>query len=391
MSNKNTKKTRSTVAVTSTDSAGSVLVRDVCKWMQSFVAMPDEYAIVCAVFAAFTHVYRRFDSTPYVSITSAEPQAGKSTLLHTLSALAHHGEAHTDPTKATIFGLIQEAEEKDRGVTIGWDECEKAARESDDRREVINSGYQATGSVLRANPAHRSNPAAPATIRLRTFCPKILAGIGTLAPTIKDRSIMLLMRRGKAPRRYIPSVMRAEAAVLAERIADTVSAVMPTGAPVRIVDCEWLDGREWELWQPLFTMARYLALDADQCTLLRRACDLLIELKHTDATGRYTMLRQHEDRQALASGVEPIGRVALRAMRDAFGADDRVHTVTLIERMRNADATWAQYRGKGITRETLASLVATFGIVPRQIKIAGKNANGYKRADVDAALDRFNV
>ena len=368
---------------------GADLIDSLVTWLTGFISMPREYAIVCAVYAVHSFVYKRFDSVPYLSLTSAEPQSGKTTILRTLCALADNGQFSTDPTKSTLFNMIDEAVEQDRNITLGWDECEKAARESDDRREVINSGYQADGSVPRLNRAWKPGieDGTPRIIRQSTYCPKILAGIGSLAPTIKDRSIVLLMRHGKAERRYSPSVVKGEAVAYREKIQTTIRMMFPpNGAMLPLVTCEWLDGREAELWEPLFTTAKIIGLNADQMTLFRRACDLLIEMKHSDNMRRYTLARKAEDKTLTAQGFEPLGKVALRDMLTAFGSDTKLWTVDLLKRM-NASEQWREYRGKGLNDQYLSDLIGTFGITPKQIKIKGKNQRGYLMADVRKVID----
>ena len=370
-------------------SNGSKLVTTLSEWLLSFVSMPTEYALVSALYAVHSYVYRRFDSVAYLSLTSAEPQSGKTTLMRALCELADHGSYSADPTKASLFAEIADATDRDQGVTIGWDECEKAARESDDRREIINSGYTRDGKVKRIN-----RNAADGESRIEympTYCPKILSGLGSLAPTIKDRSIVLLMRHGKAARRAMITSIKTEALQLQNDIRATIAQVFPpNGALLTLHDVERLDGREAELWQPLWTTATYLQLTADQFALLRRATDSLIEMKHSDPDRRYTLVRKLEDKQAINKGESPYGVKALRALSEIIGSSSGIWTADLVKAMNSGE--WKDYRsGKGINARSLSDLVATFGVTPKQIKIKGKNANGFRAADVKAALTKYTA
>lgn len=380
-------------------SAGSMLVRDVMTWIGSFIAMPDEYRIVLAIYAIHSWVYERFDSVPYLSLTSAEPQCGKTTVLETMVELSANGgrgaQVHTDPTKVTILTLLGDARTEHKPLAIAWDECEKASRESDDRREIINSGYRSTGSVPRTvnnpipmpeDPKDRDSWSPRVTVHQSTFSPKMFAGIGSLAPTIKDRSIVLTMRAGRSERRYRPSAMRAEAEAFRTRIVDLVRTIPAMPVPA---ECEWLQGREAELWEPLFTTAKYLRLTNDQNTLLRKASDLLIEMKHSDTERRYTLVRKAEDRIAVDRGEVPLGKRALLAVQTVFGADSALWTTTIIERMKATDPFWAEYRKRGIDDRSLADLLHTFGVEHKQIKIKGQNKRGYRAEDVRAALAKL--
>lgn len=369
-------------------SAGAQLIDQIMTWILGFVSMPREYAIVAALYAVHTYVYRRYDSVAYLSLTSAEPQAGKTTMLRTICALADNGQYSADPTKATLFAMIDDAYDRKRNITIGWDECEKAARESDERREIINSGYTSDGKVLRVNRAWQPGSDLPRHIEQRTFCPKILSGIGSLAHTIRDRSIVLLMRHGKAGKRADISMIKREANAFHNDIVATVNTLFPpNGSPLTMAECEWLESREYELWGPLFTTARYLQLSAAQMTLLRSACDLLIEMKHSDQARRYTLARKAEDKTLTANGLEPLGRVALRDLVSVFGKDSKLWTVTIVDRM-NALPQWREYRGKGLNDQYLSDLIGTFGIKPKQVKVKGKNRRGYLLADVRKAVEK---
>lgn len=74
----------------------AVLLDDVARFVRRFVFLNDDQAAAAALFIAHNHAFEAADSTPYLTITSAEKRSGKTRLLEVLELLAReplpHGE-----------------------------------------------------------------------------------------------------------------------------------------------------------------------------------------------------------------------------------------------------------------------------------------------------------
>jgi hypothetical protein len=71
------------------------LLDNVARVLRKYVLMTAEQSEAGALWVAHTHAFEAADATPYLAITSAEKQSGKTRLLEALDLLAF-GEDHTD-------------------------------------------------------------------------------------------------------------------------------------------------------------------------------------------------------------------------------------------------------------------------------------------------------
>ncbi|MBB4967309.1 hypothetical protein [Saccharothrix violaceirubra] len=84
------------------------------------------------------------------------------------------------------------------------------------------------------------------------------------------------------------------------------------------------------------------------------------------------------DADTLAATVNRAGNAvdegAVRDVLAVFGSDDRLWTEDLLSRLAEHDGRYA-----GWTGEALAGVLAPLGVRPVQVKINGRNRNGYRR------------
>src|SRR5258708_6220867 len=72
----------------SLDAHHETMLDSVKDFIRRFVSLTESQARVVAAWAIHTHVIEAADATPYLAITSAEKQSGKTTLLEVLELLA---------------------------------------------------------------------------------------------------------------------------------------------------------------------------------------------------------------------------------------------------------------------------------------------------------------
>lgn len=101
-----------------------------------------------------------------------------------------------------------------------------------------------------------------------------------------------------------------------------------------------------------------------------------------------TVLRRHTAALTAGSGssgtataVVDLDRRTVADVLAAFGTDDRLWTADLLARLSAVDARYAAW-----TAERLASALKPAGVTPGQIRVDGRNRNGYTSAAVAAAL-----
>ena len=95
-----------------------------------------------ALWTLHTHAIEVAYATPYLRITSATPECGKTLLLEALEPLCRNGWRAIGPTLAVLFRKVSASE-----PTLLWDEFDRYGL--DDKSEVIgllNAGYKRGGT-----------------------------------------------------------------------------------------------------------------------------------------------------------------------------------------------------------------------------------------------------
>jgi putative DNA primase/helicase len=215
-----------------------------------------------------------------------------------------------------------------------------------------------------------------------TWCPKLLAMIGTPADTLIDRSLVITLER-KTPGEPVER-LRAEAAPLA--FVD-VRRRLRRWADDHLTDLRTLDpaipsalhDRAADNWRPLLAIA-HLAGGAWP-TLAAQAA---VTLSGHDA-----------DEAPLAEQVLADLHTIFHDPATVFesGPRDLLSTARVTELLVALDSRpWATYNtktGKPVSQYQVARLLKRFGVRSVKAKIEAKATNCYDRTDLESAWDRY--
>lgn len=333
--------------------------------------------IVIALWIAHTHVFDAFDFTPYLNISSAEKRSGKSRLLDCLRFLVREPWCVAQPSEAVLYRKIS----NDR-PTVLFDEADTvfSGGRSDDKREplraLLNAGFTRGAKVPRCvGPNH-------ALHEFEVFCPKAIAGIGSLPATVADRSIpIVLVRRSKDQHvdRFREREIKGETNGISMLFQDWATDEN-TFATLRAAKPEVpnsLGDRQADICEPLLAIAELAAGDWPE-----RARSALLEL--------YSGHVEEE-----SGGVQ-----LLSALRDIFKTNesDRIATADLLRCLVDRDdGPWASWWGADIHNSNLkgpaaklAKLLKPYGIASRSIRLHdGSTPKGYKAEDFSDAWIRY--
>jgi hypothetical protein len=249
--------------------------------------------------------------------------------------------------------------------TVLLDEADRYVKNNPDLISVVDAGHKKNGVALRCI-GDDQEPRA-----FSVWAPMVIAGIGNLAGTVEDRSIVLTMQRkppghkltrfrgDRPPKELI--ILASQAARWAADNQITLGNADPSMPAV-------LSNRMADNWRPLLAVADLAGEEWGRKA--RAAAGALIAAGEND-----------DDR-----GVE-----LLRDMRTAFAANGDADLLTkeivacLIE---DEERPWATYgRGdKPITDRQIARLLGLFKIISTTIdRSNGAQAKGYRRADFEDA------
>lgn len=347
---------------------GAALLDTVAAFVRRFVVVTIEQAHVIAVWIVHTWVFEAADQTPYLAIISAEKRSGKTRLLEVLGVLARATWHAVQPSEAVLYRKI----ERDH-PTLLLDETDalfsqKGGDRAEAVRALLNAGSRRGATVSRCG-AHGDE-----LIDFDVYCPKAIAGIGSLPDTVGDRSIPVEMRRKKKSDRVErfrlrdveaeATNLRAQLEAWAELKVESLRKARPS-LPAELGD-RAADGAE-----PLLAIA-----DAAGGHWPDRARQAVIALAGE---------RSEDDDSDGVQLLADIRRVLDLLVRN----DGTITTKKLLDRLTQLDESkWTKY---GHSREPLnprglANLLKPYGIKPDRVREGNEQARGY---DIPIFLDTF--
>ena len=346
------------------DVATADLLDDLATIYARHVILPEHGATALALWTLHAWAIDAAFCSPLLMLVSPEPRCGKSTCLKVLFWTCPRTVLASNISGPAIFRYIE-----NHTPTLLLDEAETYVAENEAVRGIINSGHdRVTAIVIR-----QSGESHEETREFSTWAPKAIASIGKLAATLRDRAIILPMKRKKRHEQVVKLRGRDsdEFRIIRERAQRWVNDNIEALKDVRpsLPDLNDRAADNWELPLAIADLA-----GGDWPTRARLA-----------AVG----LSGDADAKAETIGVQLLA--AIKAVFETLGTD-RITSEHLAERLaKDKDAPWASY-GKGerpITQRQIASILDRYGVRPETIRVPGGTKKGYLFAWLADAFETY--
>ena len=164
---------------------GATLADDIAATIHSTVVMATESADTAALWTIFTHVHDAARFSPVLGIVSPSPECGKTTLLSTVALMVPKPLWANNITGAAVFRSIERWQ-----PTLVVDEADSFLSDNEELRGVLNSGHNKDAAFVIRTTGDEHEPR-----QFRTWCPKAIALIGKLPPTLISRALLIELRR----------------------------------------------------------------------------------------------------------------------------------------------------------------------------------------------------
>jgi hypothetical protein len=346
---------------------GAAVLRAALAFYERHLAASDEARVVLAVWAAHTHAIDAFGTTPYLHVTSPEPESGKSRVLELLELLCREPIRTSNISLAATFRAIHELK-----PTLLLDEVDNMLADRAARAEllgILNDGYRRGGSVFRVGGAKM------ATLeRFGVFCPKAFAGLKELpGDALKSRCLRIEVKRRKPDEPGGGFVFEDEqevAQALRDGLAGWIDGNLDELRGRRPERIEGVRDRTWESVRPLVVVAD--AAGGEWPGRLRAAVLALVA-----ATAN----------EVRSSGVQllaDVRRLFHESGRDAFTKAELLQALRALE-----EAPYAEW--ENFTTNRLSRTLKRYG-VPGDAFIhdgAGKSHRGWKREHFAEPWERY--
>jgi Protein of unknown function (DUF3631) len=341
-----------------------------------FVVLDEPQASAVALWVVHTWVIEAAHATPYLFVTSAEVECGKTRLIEVLYELVRAPLLTMNISDAALFRTIDATPR-----TLFFDEVDAVfnpkARERghrDDLRALLNAGYRRGQLVYRMGGGNNTT-----LQEFKVFGAKALAGLGSLPPTLASRCLRIELKRRRVDEPvedFFPDDVAAETEQLRADVEAWAASAVEQLRAARPARVEGVRDRTNEVWRPLLAIAE---LDGEPWAARARRAAL-----------------------ALSTGAEEddpsLGLLLLADVRAVFDERrvERVATADLVAALGSLEESpWAEWWLDAKTGEPLrtaprrlAQLLKPYGIRSKDVRTNGSR-KGYKREDFLDAWERF--
>lgn len=345
---------------------GNILLDEIEDTIKKFIIAEPHIATAAALWIVFTWCIDVMKIAPIACITAPEKRCGKTQLLHLIGRLVKRPQTVVSITTSALFRMITEYT-----PTLLIDEADTFIKDNEELRGILNGGHDRQSSYV-----YRTVGDEHKVGRFNVWGAKAISGIGHLPDTLRDRSILLELRRKKktevverlrrAPEESF-SVLRQKLCRWAEDNMDVLKNSQ-TSLP------DELNDRAQDNWEPLLAIADCVGGNwgekARQCALTMNSTD--------------------QDPQS-------VGESLLTDIKKVFDQRnvDQLSTDELIKGLCEDEASrWRTFDyGKAISPRQLANRLRTFRIKPCTVRAkstTGKDTcKGYALKDFKDAFSSY--
>jgi len=346
---------------------GSDALNRVAAFIKRFVWLSEAQAVVVTLWVAHTHALDAAETTPYLSVTSAEKQCGKTRLLEVLSLLVAKPWLTGSVSRAALVRKLDVD-----SPTLLLDESDAAfagdKEYSEALRAVLNFGHSRDGVASLC-----VGQGTGITFKdFHVFCPKAIAGIGKLPDTVADRSIPIRMKRrapGEQVEHFRRRLLRAESDDMRKRCADWITPILQLLRNPR-PELPGLSDRQQDGCEPLLAIADAAGGDWPEKSRAALLGILTGESAEDDSVG----VRLLSD----------IHAVFLDQQTHRLGTND------LLNELCDLEPQWSEFsHGKPLSSGALARLLKRYDIHHRKLRLGEKTAWGWEREAFEDAWTRY--
>ena len=341
---------------------GVALLDDITGLIHSHIACENPTAQAAALWIVFTWCIDAMQIAPIACITAPEKRCGKTQLLTLIGLLCHKPLPASNITAAALFRSIDKW-----SPTLLIDEADSFMKDNEELRGVVNAGHSRSNAFVIRTTGDNHEPS-----RFNVWGAKAISGIGHLSETLKDRSILLELRRKQSHeqrerlRHANPAKMERIKRQLCRWSTDNLNALRHARPALP----DMLNDRAQDNWESLLAIADQVG---DHWPTSARKAALSISGIETNAPS--------VNEELLAD---------IKAVFDKT-KQSKIFSTDLLEYLcADDEAPWATYnRGRPLTARQLSGRLSGFGLKSKQVWAHGRNNRGYDVSDFNDIFARY--
>ncbi len=339
---------------------GAMLLNSISEELSKYIILPEGAAEAIAAWTVLTYCQDAFRILPLLGIISPVKRCGKTLLLETLQGIVNKGLTASNISPPAVFRTVDKYH-----PTLLIDEADTFLKDNNELRGVFNSGHTRTTAFVIRVEGENHEP-----VKFSTWGPKAISMIGTLPDTLKDRSIIIKLRRKTLNENTAKLDIDFEAECFdirrkCQRWAnDNLDELSITRPDIPQTNSD----RMTDNWMPLFAIAEV-------------AGDSWPELIRKSMLGMFD------------STDDSTGPKLLQDIQDIFDSHlgERIFSDDLVEALKDKkESPWCDWnRGKGLTQNGLARQLKPFSIKSKTMRIGENLKKGYELDSFNDAFKRY--
>lgn len=341
---------------------GHELLNSIEQVIDAHIACETHTRTATALWIVYTWAIDAMQIAPIACITAPEKRCGKTQLLTLISELCYKPLPTSNITAAALYRAIEEWK-----PTLLIDEADTFLKDNEDLRGVINAGHSRKNAYVIRCDGDDNKPT-----RFNVWCAKAISGIGHLPETIKDRSIILELRR-KLPSEHKQRLRHADhhhwnniKRKCLRWVNDHFDEIQNTRPDLP----EQLNDRAQDNWESLFVIAQIASKE-----WLDKAIHSALTINGVEV-------------DTLSINEQLL--VDIKAIFDKTGGEKIFSNGlvnALIEDDENVWATWN--RGQPITKIQLTTRLKQFGVKSKDVRIGTEVKKGFDLNQFKDAFKRY--
>lgn len=342
---------------------GDELLDEIKATISQYIIADEQTIIASTLWATFTWFIDVVNYAPIANITAPEKRCGKTKLLSVLKRLSYKALSTSNISAPALFRLIELYK-----PTLLIDEVDSFLALHEEMRGIINAGFTRESAFIIRCAGDELEPTP-----FNVWGAKALCGIGKIADTLQDRSIILRLRR-KYSGESVQDVDRSNKehwATLRSKLArfaqdNQQKVLLSNPAPI-----PQLNDRANDCWLPLLQIASIAGGD-----WLNSAINTALAINGAEEEPESVRVELLRDIQTIFT-TKKVERLFSHDLVTALNEDNEANWVT-----------WN--KGRGITARNLAKILKEFNITSNTIRIGvTERAKGYTKEQFSDAFTRY--
>ena len=341
---------------------GKDLLNEINTQVKKYIVCDEPVAIATTLWILFTWAIDHMNFAPIACITAPEKRCGKTQLLTLIGELSKKNISASNITSAALYRTIDMYQ-----PTLTIDEADTFLSEQSGIRGVMNAGHSRENAFVIRCDGEDNHPK-----RFNVWCAKAISGIGHLPETLRDRSIVLELRR-KVKNEHIESLRDRDKEywkLIKRKCLRWVNDNQDLLRAIKPVLPECLNDRAKDNWEGLFKIAAIAGED-----WLERVEFAAISIQ-----------RSEEDNVNLNEQLLlDIHSIFKNKNADKLFTKDILSALYVDE-----EKPWRDIcDGRSLSARKLATMLKGFKISSHDIRIGDKVKKGYELVQFTEAFERY--